>query len=262
MLITCQNASFGYDGHPVIRNLSFSMEAGNYLWVVGENGSGKTTLILGILRLLNPIEGSLIFCDELALGKIGYLSQQSVLKKDFPAGVYEVVLSGNLNSMGLRPFYNAREKTRAEEAMKRLGISELSKKCYRELSGGQQRRVLLARAFCAAQAGTPASQLGSDRTKNHLLVLDEPAAGLDPLITEEVYELLKVLNQQTGISIIMVSHDTKGAEKYANHILHMENGKGFFSTTEDYLCSERGMKFFGRDKEKETKKGREIIDVY
>jgi len=252
MLITCQNASLGYEGHAVIRNLSFSVETGDYLWVVGENGSGKTTLILGILRLLNPLEGSITFCDELARGKIGYLSQQSELKKDFPAGVYEVVLSGNLNSMGLRPFYSAREKARAEEAMERLGIKDLAKKCYRELSGGQQRRVLLARAFCAALAENSALTKSSDRAispGNHLLVLDEPAAGLDPLITEEVYELLKTLNTETGISIIMVSHDTKGAEKYASHILHLENGMGFFSATGEYLRSERGKRFFGHNRE-------------
>jgi zinc transport system ATP-binding protein len=187
------------------------------------------------------------------------MSQQSELKKDFPAGVFEVVLSGNLSGMGLRPFYNAREKARAEEAMKRLGIQKKRKKCYRELSGGQQRRVLLARAFCSAQVdqegkpGEIAIRAGSAAAKasasRRLLVLDEPAAGLDPLITEEVYELLKSLNDQTGISIIMVSHDTRGAEQYAKHILHMENGRGFFSTAADYINSDRGKRFFGRERE-------------
>jgi zinc transport system ATP-binding protein len=249
MLITCQNVSFGYEGRAVVRDLNFSVEDGDYLWLVGENGSGKTTLILGILRLLSPLEGSIVFCDELGMGKIGYLSQQAELKKDFPAGVFEVVLSGNLSGMGLRPFYNSREKARAEEAMKRLGIIDLRKKCYRELSGGQQRRVLLARAFCSAQVGAeekPSETANSRR----LLVLDEPAAGLDPLITGEVYGLLKTLNQQTGVSIIMVSHDTKGAVQYAKHILHMENGRGFFSAAADYIRSDRGRKFFGLEREK------------
>ena len=247
MLITCQNVSLGYEGQAVVRDLSFSVEGGDYLWVVGENGSGKTTLIKGILRLLNPIKGNIVYCEELAKGRIGYLSQQIVFKKDFPAGVYEIILSGNLGAMGLRPFYNAGEKNRADQAMERLGITSLKKKCYRELSGGQQRRVLLARALCAAQAEPKSSAEDGNlnKTSQLLLVLDEPAAGLDPLVTTEVYELLKDLNRNTGVTIIMVSHDTRAAEQYANRILHMENGQGFFFETADYLRSDKGRRFFG-----------------
>jgi zinc transport system ATP-binding protein len=257
MLISCQNLSLGYEGHAVVRDINFTVESGDYLWVVGKNGSGKTTLIKGILRLLNPLEGNIRFCDELKRGRIGYLSQQSVMKKDFPAGVYEVVLSGNLGGMGLRPFYNSQEKARAEEALERLGIKDLSKKCYRELSGGQQRRVLLARALCAARAELGKGKNQGDENSRRdnsrlLLVLDEPAAGLDPLVTGEVYELLKTLNHDVGITIIMVSHDTRAVEQYANHILHMENGRGFFSETADYLNSDRAKNFFGRQKEKEN----------
>jgi len=251
MLITCNNVSLGYDERAVIQDLTFSVDHSDYLWVVGENGSGKTTLIMGLLRLLDPMEGSIVFCDGLSKGKIGYLSQQSDLKKDFPADVFEVVLSGNLCSMGLRPFYNAREKARAREAMERLGIKDLKKKCYRELSGGQQRRVLLARAFCAAQVDPTGECDKAVDASHRLLVLDEPASGLDPLITAELYELLKKLNREIGISIIMVSHDTRGAEQYAKHILHMENGRGFFSDTAEYLNSDRGRKFFGKEKGEE-----------
>jgi len=247
MLITCQNLSLGYEGHTVFRNITFTIEHGDYLWVVGENGSGKTTLIKGILRLLNPIEGHILFCNELKQGRIGYLSQQMALKKDFPAGVFEIVLSGNLGSMGLRPFYSAKEKKLAEEAVEQLGIADLKKHCFRELSGGQQRRVLLARALCAAQA-EPRSIGTSHKaieTSCRLLVLDEPAASLDPLVTSDVYKQLETLNRQIGITIIMVSHDTRAAEEYANKILHLEAGKGFFSTASDYLRSDRGKKFFG-----------------
>ena len=233
VLLNFKNVTLGYDGNAVVHNLNFSAEKGDYLWVVGENGSGKSTLILGLLRLLFPMEGRITFCDELAKGKIGYLSQQSVNKKDFPAGVREVVLSGNLNSMGLRPFYSRAEKAKADEAMERLGVKDLGKKCFRELSGGQMRRVLLARAFCAAR---------------HLLVLDEPAAGLDPLITGELYELLRMLNKETGIGIIMVSHDTQGVKEYAGRILHMEKGRGYFYDAASYINSDRGMNFLSRGK--------------
>ena len=244
MLINCQNAFFGYEGKAVVKDLSFTLAPSDYLWEIGENGSGKTTLMLGILKLISPMEGSIVFHDELSRGGIGYLSQLSVLKKDFPAGVDEVVLSGNLSSMGWRPFYNSQEKARADEALERLGIKDLKKKCYRELSGGQQRRVLLARAFCAAQVDPSAASPSGKEASHKLLVLDEPAAGLDPVITVEVYELLKILNEETGISIIMVSHDTRGAKQYANNILHMEHGRGFFDSAAAYLGSERGKKYF------------------
>jgi len=251
MLITCRDVSFGYEGQAVVRNLSFSLEQGDYLWVVGENGSGKTTLVKGILRLLNPMEGSILFGEELKQGRIGYLSQQAAAKKDFPAGVFEIVLSGNLSGMGLRPFYNAREKNSAREAMKHLGIENLSQKSYGELSGGQQRRVLLARALVSAQADPSAERADKNESlKYSLLVLDEPTAGLDPLVTVEVYELLKTLNQQTGITIIMVSHDIRGAAQYAKRVLHLENGRGSLIEAADYLSSEMGKKFLGRQKEK------------
>ena len=249
MLVTCQNLSLGYDGQAVVRNIDFTVEHGDYLWVVGENGSGKTTLVKGILRLLSPLEGHILFCDELRQGRIGYLSQQMALKKDFPAGVFEIVLSGNLGSMGLRPFYSGKEKKVTEEAMEQLGIAALKKRCFRELSGGQQRRVLLARALCAART-EPVSTGAEHRAVEsscRLLVLDEPAAGLDPLVTVEVYDLLSRLNRQMGITIIMVSHDTRAAEQYANRILHLEGGHGYYGETAEYLRSERGKKFFAHN---------------
>ena len=246
MLISCQNVSLGYEGHSVIRDVSFTVDPGDYLWVVGENGSGKTTLIKGILRLLNPFEGSIEFCDELKHGRIGYLSQLSAGKKDFPAGVLEIVLSGSLGGMGLRPFYLPKEKRSAEEAMQELGIENLSRKCYRELSSGQQRRVLLARALVSARIDTTPGNDDSGSSRR-LLVLDEPAAGLDPLITVEVYELLERLNRETGITIIMVSHDLRAAAQYANRILHVEEGNVFFSGTAEYLQSPMGRKFVGQE---------------
>ena len=246
MLIGCQDLSLGYDGHAVVHSLNFTVENGDYLWIVGENGSGKSTLIKGILRLIGPLAGSIVFCDGLAKGRIGYLSQQSASNKDFPAGVKEIVLSGNLGGMGLRPFYSHDEKQLAEAAMDQLGRKNLSKKCFGELSGGQQRRVLLARALVSARAEKSGEgEKEENRSSSRLLVLDEPVAGLDPLVTVEVYDLLKTLNEQTGITMIMVSHDIQAAARHANRMLHVEGGKGFFSGTAEYLESERGKKFFG-----------------
>ncbi|GHV66239.1 zinc ABC transporter ATP-binding protein [Spirochaetia bacterium] len=228
-IITCQNVSLGYDGQSIVHGLSFSIDSGDYLCIVGENGCGKTTLIKALLRLLKPMEGSIHFSAAIKENKIGYLSQQSAAKKDFPAGVREVVLQGMIGAMGLRPFYTRREKEIAAENMKRLEITDLQNRCFRELSGGQQRRVLIARALCAAETA---------------LVLDEPAAGLDPVVSVELYDYLKKLNREWGITIVMVTHDIEAAVTHASKILHIKNEGHFFGETAEYIKSEAGKDFF------------------
>ena len=223
--LSCQNLILGYEGKIVISNLSFSVNAGDYLCIVGENGSGKSTLIKTILKLKMPMSGQIVAGDGLMQNEIGYLPQQTVVQQDFPASVREVVRSGCLNRCGLRPFYNKREKHMAEENMKKLDITPLAKRCYRELSGGQQQRALLARALCATRK---------------ILLLDEPAAGLDPKVTAELYDLIGKLNKE-GITIIIISHDICASVKYASHILHIGAGEAlFFGTKEEYLESEAG----------------------
>jgi zinc transport system ATP-binding protein len=230
MLINCQNVSFGYDGHVIAHGINFSVHSGDFICVAGENGSGKTTLLKGLLRLLNPMEGTISFSPELGHTGTGYLSQEAAAKKDFPAGVFEIALSGNIGKMKLRPFYTKAEKARAEANLQRLGIADLKNRCFRELSGGQQRRVLLARSLCAAEK---------------LLVLDEPFAGLDPLISAELYSLLKKINREMGMTIIMVSHDIEAADCAAK-VLHMQKRQLFFGSMEEYRNTETGKKFFVR----------------
>ncbi|MDR3337434.1 MAG: ABC transporter ATP-binding protein [Treponema sp.] len=222
-IITFCDVALGYDGHIVVQGLNFTVTRGDYVCIVGENGSGKSTALKGILRLVVPLRGNIAFSAEISGNSIGYLSQQTAAKKDFPAGVYEIVLSGHSGNMGLRPFYSRREKQAAEENMECMGITDLRERCFRELSGGQQRRVLLARALCAG---------------GKLLVLDEPAAGLDPVVTADVYSLLKKINRETGITIIMVSHDIEGVSKYANKILHLKNKQCFFGNSAEYMQSD------------------------
>ncbi|NCC19741.1 ABC transporter ATP-binding protein [Candidatus Saccharibacteria bacterium] len=205
-LVSIKEASFGYEGKPVLREVSLSVCAGDYLCIMGENGSGKSTLMKTMLGLLPLIQGKIEFGDGLRQKEIGYLPQQTDAQKDFPASVREIVLSGCLNRCGLRPFYRRSEKELARANMERLGISGLSRRCHRELSGGQQQRVLLARALCATQK---------------LLLLDEPAAGLDPKASEDMYQIIERLNKDSGIAIVMISHDIGSAMKYASHILHL-----------------------------------------
>ena len=223
--LSCQNLILGYERTPVLSEVSFDVNTGNYLCIVGENGSGKSTLMKVILRLLPPLSGKIILGDGLEKGEIGYMPQQTAAQKDFPASVREVVLSGFLNRCGLRPYYNATEKRMAYENMERLDITDLSKHCYRELSGGQQQRVLLARALCAT---------------SKILLLDEPVAGLDPNATADMYNIIKDLNN-SGTTIIMISHDIAASIEYASHILHVgQQSVLFYGTTGDYLESDVG----------------------
>jgi zinc transport system ATP-binding protein len=231
-LISCENVSLSYENNIVLRDLSFSVDSGDYLCVVGENGSGKSTLIKALLSLKNISAGRISFGDGLRRNEIGYLPQQTGAQRDFPAGVYEVVLSGCLNGRGMSPFYTKAEKMRALENMERLDILPLKKRCYRELSGGQQQRVLLARALCATRK---------------LLLLDEPVSGLDPVVTAEMYELIKGINR-SGITVIMVSHDIESACRYASHILHLQGRPLFFGKTGDYVASDAGRRFLGGER--------------
>ena len=229
-IVSCVGVSLGYNGVPVLRNVDFSVGAGDYVCVTGENGSGKSTLILGILRLLRPIEGRIEYGDGFAPESVGYLPQRSAGGVNFPAGAFEVVLSGRLASRGLRPFYSRRDRTSAADSMRRLGVYELRGKNFGELSGGQRQRVLLARALCS---------------EGRLLILDEPVAGLDPIATAEFYDALSEIRSSGDITVIMVSHDVRRAVSEASHVLHVQEGNACLADREDYLESDAGKKFIG-----------------
>ena len=225
-LLTVRNLALGYDSRVIAEGMNFSVDAGDYLCIVGENGSGKSTLMKTLLRLQEPAGGEILFGDGLRKNEIGYLPQQTDVQKDFPASVKEIVLSGCLARCGSRPFYGKGEKRIAEENMRRMGLTEMAGRCYRELSGGQQQRVLLARALCATRK---------------LLLLDEPVSGLDPKVTEEMYGLIDSLNRE-GLTVIMISHDISAAVRYASHILHMGDAV-FFGTKREYVNSAAGRAF-------------------
>lgn len=230
----CRNASLGYEGEVVTEKLDFTINKGDYLCILGENGSGKSTLIKAILGLKPQLSGEIEWCGDLKKNEVGYLPQQTVVQRDFPASVREIVRSGCLAKCGLRPFYNKAEKELAESTMQQLGIGGLAKRCYRDLSGGQQQRVLLARALCATRK---------------MLLLDEPVTGLDPKAQLDLYELIAKLNRE-GITVIMVSHDISAATRYATHILHIGSRRQlFFGTVSEYTESAAGKSFLETEAE-------------
>ena len=219
--LICKNISIAYEKENVVDNLSVTIEKGDYVSIIGENGTGKSSLLKGILGLVGLKNGQVIFDEGCSRKNIGYLSQQNSMQKDFPASVYEVVLSGCLKNKGFKPFFTKKEKELAINNIRRMGIETLKKSCYADLSGGQKQRVLLARALCA-----------TDR----MIVLDEPITGLDPVAAADMYHLVNKLNKDMGITIIMVTHDIDNALKYSNKILHLhKNNKYYYGPKEDYL---------------------------
>ena len=230
-LIKCEHVDFGYENCDVVIDVTMEVNQGDYLCVVGENGSGKSTLMKGILGLIKPTAGVLTIDEELKAAGIGYLPQQTAAQRDFPATVYEVVISGALARRGNRPFYRRQEKEMAASAMEKLGIEDLKRRCYRELSGGQQQRVLIARALCAARK---------------LLILDEPVTGLDPWAIQDFYNLTRRLNRE-GVTIFMVTHDVANAVGHATKILHLRQKTLFFGTPKEYAGTSEGREFLGGD---------------
>ncbi len=221
-VISCKNVYLSYENTSVINDLNFELGEGDYLCIVGENGSGKSTLIKAILGLKQTASGHLHIVGGINGNEIGYLPQQTTAQKDFPASVNEVVLSGCI--AGKKSiFFSKEHKTTAAENMKKLDVYHLRNKCYRELSGGQQQRVLLARALCAGKK---------------MLLLDEPVTGLDPIVTNDFYNLINKLNKQMGVTVVMVSHDLLSAVEYATHILHLKKDGSFFGTVEQYRESD------------------------
>lgn len=224
--IAGENLALGYDGKAVLRGLNFTVEAGDYLCIVGENGSGKSTLMKTLLGLQPPLAGTIRFDDGLTRRDIGYLPQQTAIQRDFPALVREIVRSGFQGRCGLRPFYTRQEQAEADRMLQRVGMADLAGMCYRELSGGQQQRVLLARALCAARKA---------------LLLDEPVTGLDPEAAAAMYGLIAGLHRE-GVTILMITHDVGPALQAATRILQI--GRTVFcGSREEYLQTQAGERF-------------------
>ena len=226
--LVCRGLTLGYEGKTVLEGLDFSVEAGDYLCIVGENGSGKSTLMKTLLGLIPPLAGEIVFGEGLGKNSIGYLPQQELSRRDFPASVREVVQSGCVAGAPYRPFYTKAQKMRAADSMARMGISDIADESFCRLSGGQKQRALLARALCAA---------------DKMLLLDEPVSGLDPKVSARMYDLIDSLNKDDGVTVIMISHDISAAVQYARHILHLGSRDVFFGSVEEYRESPHGMSF-------------------
>ena len=205
-IITCDKLTLSYNKEKIVSDLTFDIKEGEYLCIVGENGTGKSTLVKAILGLISPSEGKIHF-NGIKQNEIGYISQNSAIPDNFPASIYEIVLSGCLNSKKFMPFYSKNDKEKADKYLKLLELDDLKHKSFSQLSGGQIQRALLARALCATKK---------------VILLDEPTTGLDPIATSELYEIINSLNKENQITVIAVSHDIENAIKYSDRILNLE----------------------------------------
>lgn len=218
-LIEVSNLTLGYEGRKIIDKLSFDLYENDFLCVVGENGSGKSTLIKGILGLIKPMNGKIQY-NDLKQKNIGYIPQETAVSKHFPASVYEIVLSGTLNSVGFLSFYSKEQKDKADNALKKLKIYNLKDKSFADLSGGQRQKVLIARALCAT---------------SKLLILDEPSNNLDSSSKKKLYDVLKDINEEQNIAIIMITHDLDHSNLIGKHILSLRENEYFYGTSESYM---------------------------
>lgn len=218
--LICNNLTVAYERINIFEDICMKVCEGDYISIVGENGTGKSSLIKAILGLIPIKKGEIEYCGTISKKNIGYLPQQNLQQNDFPASVKEVILSGSISTSRFSIFYTAEALKKFKKLIKRLGIENLSKKTFGNLSGGQKQRVLLARALMAT---------------DNILFMDEPITGLDPIVTAEFYEIIKDLNKEDKLTIIMVSHDIENAIKYSNKILHMREKDYFFGAKEEYL---------------------------
>ena len=223
-LITAERVTLAFDGHTAAENVNFTLGRGDYLCVIGENGSGKSTLLRAVTGEVRVAGGKLVLAPELRKAGIGYLPQQSKIQRDFPASVREVVVSGCVRRDSFGLFWKRESRERAEDYMKLLKVDGFADKSFGELSGGQRQRVLLARAMCASDT---------------LILLDEPVNGLDPEAAHEMYNAVRMLNEERGCAVMMVSHDVSCALREAKHVLSMCRGHSFYGTVEQYAVHER-----------------------
>jgi zinc transport system ATP-binding protein len=214
-IVGTENLCFAYGSEPVFSQISLSVSGGDFVCLIGANGSGKSTLLRVLLGELEPLSGSvrLFGRDARHFGewpRIGFLPQSgAAARAGFPATAEEVVMANLFSRIGFMRFPKKAHREMARAALRQVGMEAHAGRLIGKLSGGQRQRVMLARVL----AGAP-----------ELLLLDEPTTGVDAETVASLLDLLARLNAESGMTIVMVTHDAARAARYASKFLCLEEG--------------------------------------
>jgi zinc transport system ATP-binding protein len=235
-VLSVKNMSFSYGAAEVLSGVSFDVQRGDYIGLAGPNGAGKTTLIKAVLGLTGRYAGAAeLFGVDMrnfsAWHRVGYLPQRvNAFNPLFPATVKEVVGLGLLSKKSFPKSFTSVDDAEILRTLELMGIADLGGKLVGELSGGQQQRVFLARAL----APNP-----------ELLILDEPSTALDPVSRQGFYDIIKKLNQEKGITCVLITHDTAQIGRYANKLLYLDKKVVFYGRFQDFCQSPEMTSYFG-----------------
>lgn len=233
-IIQIQNVSFSYGNEEVLSGITLNIPQGDYLGWIGPNGAGKTTLLKIVLGLLTPNKGSIqLFGKDIHefkdWAKIGYVPQQAThFDANFPVTVREVVLMGRYARRGLFHATTKEDAQLVKDALKKVNMWEYKDRLIGELSGGQQQRVFIARALA---------------TQPEIIFLDEPTIGIDPKTREEFYLLLKKLNKELNLTLILISHDVEVVVREAQHIACIDRALVCHGLPKEFLADSRSADF-------------------
>ncbi|MBM7570994.1 metal ABC transporter ATP-binding protein [Aquibacillus albus] len=235
-IVTMKNVSYAYDNKPTLKDINFEIQRGSFLGLVGPNGGGKTTLIKLLLGLHKPQNGSIqLFGTPIQKfkdwNKIGFVSQKAnTFNRGFPATVSEVVSMGLTAKVGYMKFFNQSHKKQIEKAVSQVGMSDYLHENIGDLSGGQQQRIFIARALVS---------------NPDLLILDEPTVGVDTENVQKFYELLHLLNDENGITLLLITHDTGTMTHHATDIACLNKTLHFHGNPSQYTqLSEQDLSAF------------------
>jgi len=213
-VIEAEGIGFRYVSEPVLDNVSFTVNEGDYVCIIGSNGAGKSTLLRLVLGELAPLSGSIrLFGEDVrhfrGWPQIGYLPQNGFRGSAFPATAEEIVTANQYAAIGRMRFPKKEHREKTRDALAQVGMQDYAKRLFGELSGGQQQRVLLARMLV---------------NDPRLMILDEPTTGVDRDTVQSLYELLYACNRERNLTIVMVTHDVGRAEPYVSRVLCLEDG--------------------------------------
>jgi zinc transport system ATP-binding protein len=235
-VLSSEKLQFQYNGIEILTDISFQIQAGDYVGIVGPNGSGKTTLIKLALGFFEPMHGKILLfgqppSDFADWRKVGYLPQKAnYFNPHFPATVREIVALGLLSKKRFPRRIGKHDDDTIDEALSLMDITNIKKKLIGELSGGQQQRVLIAKAMVSGP---------------ELLILDEPTTALDPEGREKFFNTLKNLNEKKKLTIIMITHDMGTIGKYASRLMYIDKKVIFFGGFDNFCASQEMSTYFG-----------------